>query len=228
MPSANRMTTPVAVDRTEIEGRYAPLGEYTVSFETFKQDTDPAPYFVGLPDDRCQCRTGASSPPGQLTFRWPDHEETYVAGDAYYAPPGHLPLVTAGTSIVEFSPAAELEATMAVIERNLMAAPVMSARPGTAVVGADTSAVAADLIRFLETGTRTQGLFAPDLFSDLSLPQWRVQTATAGEIHRRARREAIRTPGRYASSASSKPVTASRSSSRSGGSKRARTGTAAR
>jgi quercetin dioxygenase-like cupin family protein len=59
---------------------------------------------------------------GQLTFRWPGHEETYVAGDAYYAPPGHLPLMTAGTSIVEFSPASDLETTMAVIENNLMAA----------------------------------------------------------------------------------------------------------
>jgi quercetin dioxygenase-like cupin family protein len=59
---------------------------------------------------------------GQLTFRWPDHEETYVAGDAYYAPPGHLPLVTAGTSIVEFSPSADLEATMAVVEKNLLSA----------------------------------------------------------------------------------------------------------
>ena len=56
---------------------------------------------------------------GQLTFRWPDHDETYVAGDAYYAPPGHLPLVTGGTTIVEFSPTAELETTMAVIQKNL-------------------------------------------------------------------------------------------------------------
>ena len=56
---------------------------------------------------------------GQLTLRWPDQEETYVAGDAYYAPPGHLPLLTAGTTIVEFSPATELEATMAVVQKNL-------------------------------------------------------------------------------------------------------------
>jgi len=55
MPSANRMTTAVAIDADELEGRYAPLGDYTVSFETFKQDADPAPYFVGLPDDRCPC-----------------------------------------------------------------------------------------------------------------------------------------------------------------------------
>ena len=40
MPSANRMTTPVAVDEAEIEGRYAPLGDYTVAFETFKQEAE--------------------------------------------------------------------------------------------------------------------------------------------------------------------------------------------
>jgi hypothetical protein len=57
MPSANRMTTPVAVDEAQIEGRYAP--------------------------------------------------------------PGHLPLVTAGTAVVEFSPTADLEATMAVVQKNL-------------------------------------------------------------------------------------------------------------
>jgi hypothetical protein len=48
VPSAHRMTTPIAVDADQIEGRYAPLGDYTVSFETFKQDADPTPYFVGL------------------------------------------------------------------------------------------------------------------------------------------------------------------------------------
>ena len=119
MPSANRMTTPVAIDQPEIEGRYAPLGEYTVSFESFQQDIDPAPFFAGLPDDRCQCPHWGVVSTGQITFRWPGHDETYVAGDAYYAPPGHLPLIVAGTSIVEFSPAAELEQTMAVIENNM-------------------------------------------------------------------------------------------------------------
>ncbi len=46
----------------------------------------------------------------------------------------------------------------------------------------DTTSVVANLIRFLETGTAPAGLFAPDIFSDLSLPHWRVQTVTAGEI----------------------------------------------
>ena len=119
MPSACRLTTPVAIDEPPIEGRYAALGDYTVSFETFKQDLDPAAFFAGLPGDRCQCPHWGVVTAGRLTFRWADREETYVDGDAYYAPPGHLPLVTAGTIIVEFSPSAELEATMAVVQKNL-------------------------------------------------------------------------------------------------------------
>jgi hypothetical protein len=56
MPSANRMTTPVTIDEALIRGgRHARLGGYTVSFETFRQDADPAPFFAGLPGDRCPC-----------------------------------------------------------------------------------------------------------------------------------------------------------------------------
>ena len=55
MPSANRITTPVTIDEAPIEGRHARLGGYTVSFETFRQDADPAPFFAGLPGDRCPC-----------------------------------------------------------------------------------------------------------------------------------------------------------------------------
>jgi hypothetical protein len=124
MPHANQMSTPVAIDIDEIEGRYAQLDGYTVGFETFKQDADPAPLFAGLPDDRCQCPHWGVVTAGRITFRWADREETYRAGDAYYAPPGHLPLMTAGTTLVEFSPTAELEATMASIQRNLQSAGV--------------------------------------------------------------------------------------------------------
>jgi hypothetical protein len=46
----------------------------------------------------------------------------------------------------------------------------------------ETSVAVANLIRFLETGTAPEGLFAPDIFADLSLPHWRMQTATAQDI----------------------------------------------
>ncbi|HWJ83260.1 MAG TPA: cupin domain-containing protein [Nocardioides sp.] len=119
MPSANLTTTPVAIDIPEVTGRYAPVEDYTVAFETFHTDADPAPFFVGLPDDRCQCPHWGVVTEGAITFRWSDRSETYTAGDAYYAAPGHLPHPSAGTSVVEFSPTAGLEATMAVIGANL-------------------------------------------------------------------------------------------------------------
>ena len=122
MPSANKMTTPVAVELPEIQGRYAGLDGYTVGFEFYREDVDPAPLFAGLPGDRCQCPHWGVVQSGQITFRWANHEETYGAGDAYYAAPGHLPLITAGTSLVEFSPSVDLQETMAVIEANLATA----------------------------------------------------------------------------------------------------------
>ncbi|MDZ5622421.1 cupin domain-containing protein [Nocardioides sp. HM23] len=122
MPSANKMTTPVSVDLPVLKGRYAELDGYTVGFESYPEDVDPAPLFAGLPEDRCQCTHWGVVQSGQVTFRWTDHEETYGAGDAYHAPPGHLPLISGGTSLVEFSPTDGLEATMAVIEANLATA----------------------------------------------------------------------------------------------------------
>jgi hypothetical protein len=119
MPSANLAATPVAVEIPELTGRYAAVGDYTVAFESFPRDVDPARYFVGLPDDRCQCPHWGVVTAGEITFRWTDHSETFRSGDAYYAGPGHLPMMIAGTTIVEFSPTAELDKTMTVVEANL-------------------------------------------------------------------------------------------------------------
>jgi hypothetical protein len=58
----------------------------------------------------------------ELEGRYVDHTETHRAGDAYYAPPGHTPVVTDGTEVVEFSPTEELGRTMAVLGANLAAA----------------------------------------------------------------------------------------------------------
>ena len=105
MPHTNKASTPVGVDIPEFEGRYVDLGGYTVAFETYKADADPAEFFRGLPDDRCQCPHWGVVLTGSISFRFADHTETYAAGDAYYAPAGHTPVMTAGTEVVEFSPA---------------------------------------------------------------------------------------------------------------------------
>jgi hypothetical protein len=121
MPRASTADTPVALDLPEIEMRTAELGDQTVSFERHKADNDPAPLFVGLPDDRCQCPHHGYVKTGRIVFRYADHDETYEAGDAYVATPGHLPLLFAGTELVEFSTTSELGQSMAVIGANLAA-----------------------------------------------------------------------------------------------------------
>jgi len=119
MPSASRSTTAVGIDLDIVEGRYAELDDHTVSFETFPQDLDTAPYFRGLPGDACTCLHLGYVMSGQITFRWPDRQETYVEGDAYVAAPGHRPLIAAGTSVVEFSRTSDLAPVMEVIGRNI-------------------------------------------------------------------------------------------------------------
>ena len=122
MPHTNKASAPVEVDIPQLEGRYVDLGGYTVAFEIYKADVDAAEFFRGLPDDRCQCPHWGVVLRGKVSFRFADRTETYVAGDAYYAPPGHTPVVTADTEVVEFSPTEELGATMAVLGANLAAA----------------------------------------------------------------------------------------------------------
>jgi hypothetical protein len=109
------------MDEDIIEVRLAELADYTCTFETHKADVDPAPLFVGLPGDRCQCTHVGYVTKGKIIFRYADHDETIEAGDSYVATPGHLPLLFAGTELVELSKTAELNETMAVVEKNLEA-----------------------------------------------------------------------------------------------------------
>ncbi len=57
-----------------------------------------------------------------MSFETADGEETFETGDAYYMPPGHTPVLFAGTEIVEFSPTKELQQTMDVVSKNMEAA----------------------------------------------------------------------------------------------------------
>jgi len=59
---------------------------------------------------------------GRLIYRYGNGSQDVIeAGEAYYAPPDHTPVFTAGTEIVEFSPSADLATTMQVVMRNLEA-----------------------------------------------------------------------------------------------------------
>ena len=127
MPRTSKAEAPIALDEPMIEGRYVELNGYTVGFETHKADMDPGPLFRGLPDDRCQCPHWGVVNRGKVVFRYADHEETFGAGDVYYGAPGHLPLIFAGTELIEFSPTDALNTVMGVVGANLEA---MKAKTG--------------------------------------------------------------------------------------------------
>src|SRR3954449_5164162 len=119
MPKVSKETASHVEDVGVIEGRYDAVAGDTVGFETFREDADAAPLMKGLPDDRCQSPHWGYVVSGRVTFSYADRDEAYEAGDAYYAPPGHTPAITAGTELIEFSPTDEYTRTMEVVGRNL-------------------------------------------------------------------------------------------------------------
>lgn len=104
------------------EGHYGEVDDYTIGFESYSADADLRDLFVGLPDDRCQSPHWGYVTKGSVTYHTADGAETFEAGDAYYVGPGHTPEMHAGGEVVEFSPSAELAATMEVVMRNMEAA----------------------------------------------------------------------------------------------------------
>jgi hypothetical protein len=104
---------PVTDRSEELEG-------YTVNFVTFQADVDGTPLLKGLPDDRCQCPHWGYVVSGAVTFRYADRDEVCVAGDAFYTPPGHIPVKhEPGTELVTFSPTEELRVTEETMRRNM-------------------------------------------------------------------------------------------------------------
>jgi hypothetical protein len=124
MPKVSINTASEAIKMDGFEGHYEELDGYTVGFEAYSEESDAAELFRGLPDDRCQSPHWGYVIAGKVGFRFADHEETYEAGDAYYAPPGHTPIFYAGTQLVEFSPTEAFTETVAVVTENLRSAGV--------------------------------------------------------------------------------------------------------
>ena len=113
MPKANKNDIKETVEAPGFEGRYAEALDYTIGFETYSDESDLSPLFVGLPDDACQCQHLGYVLAGSVTFKTADGDETFSSGDAYVVGPGHTPVLHPGTEIVE------LNETMAVVMKNL-------------------------------------------------------------------------------------------------------------
>jgi hypothetical protein len=120
MPKVSRQSTQ-SIDHGPVEEWSRDVDGYTINFLSFHQDIDHAPLLRGLPDDMCNCPHWGYVLKGKLTFRVADHEEVFEEGDAFYLPPGHVPLVAAGSEYLQFSPSEELRVVSATIMGNMEA-----------------------------------------------------------------------------------------------------------
>ena len=122
MPKVSKESASGGGDHGPVVDRAEDLEDYSVNFVTFREDLDHAPLLKGLPDDQCQCPHWGYVIKGKMTYRFGDREEVFEAGDAYYAPPGHIPVQNEpGTEFLQFSPAEELRQTSEVIMKNMQA-----------------------------------------------------------------------------------------------------------
>jgi hypothetical protein len=119
---STRNQLPLVLDAPEGKIHSTDWGTMSVEMGSMTSDVDPAPFFKGLPDDRCQCPHWGYVIKGQLRYKTANGEQVINAGEAYYVGPGHTPVLMGGTEYVEFSPTEELAKTAAVVLSNLQAA----------------------------------------------------------------------------------------------------------
>jgi hypothetical protein len=71
--------------------------------------TDLAPLLQGLPGDLCPCPHWGYVLKGRIRVTFADRQEVLQAGDLFYLPPGHSPMVEEDVEFVEFSRPAEFQ-----------------------------------------------------------------------------------------------------------------------
>jgi hypothetical protein len=118
MPKVSKQSAAHVEQFGPVEDRHEDIHGYTIDFLSFSDDIDATPMMQGLPNDNCSCPHWGYVLKGRLTFRFADHDEVVEAGDAFYLPPGHVPMAAAGTEYVQFSPSAELKTVADAMKAN--------------------------------------------------------------------------------------------------------------
>jgi hypothetical protein len=114
---------PLEFENEVVSTRALEAGGMTIAFERMSAGVETAPLFVGLPDDGCQSPHWGYALKGRFRVTYTDGaEEVVEAGQAYYLPPGHNVDFEEDSEIVELSPVAARQATMAHVASRLEAA----------------------------------------------------------------------------------------------------------
>ena len=108
----------------DYEGRTVDAANIRIAFETMPAHFPPdESIFKGLPGDRCQCDHWGYVLQGSFNVNYADGgpDEVIRAGEAYHLRPGHFVQTIEPVELLELSPVAEHDRTMAVIARNMAA-----------------------------------------------------------------------------------------------------------
>jgi len=85
----------------------------TVVFHELPKGTDFTPLLKGLNNDSCHCPHWGYIFEGTFRFIYDNGaEESFEAGDVFYAKPGHTAIVDKDVKFVDFSPSKELDEVM--------------------------------------------------------------------------------------------------------------------
>lgn len=96
---------PVAIELPQqATSRRAEWGDLEVATETYTAGLDLTDTFAELPDGRCPCPHWGYLVKGRMRVKYADHDEVISAGEVYYLPPGHIPVIEEDTELVKFSP----------------------------------------------------------------------------------------------------------------------------
>lgn len=89
------------------------FGGMTVAFNEIPAGTDFSPLLQGLKNNSCHCPHWGYVIEGELLVKYDNGtEESLVASDAFYLPPGHTAIVIKDLKFLDFSPEKELNEVM--------------------------------------------------------------------------------------------------------------------
>jgi hypothetical protein len=96
------------------------FGGMTVAFNEIPAGTDFSPFLQGLKNNSCHCPHWGHVVEGELLVKYDNGtEETLIAGDAFYLPPGHTAIVVKDLKLLDFSPEKELNEVMSHIAKKM-------------------------------------------------------------------------------------------------------------
>lgn len=105
MPRVSKESTDKTDDHGAVLERTSELDDHTVSFVTFREESDITEILASLSEKKCICPHWGYLFSGRMQVQYDDGREDVInAGDAFYTPAGHTAWkAESGTEVLMFS-----------------------------------------------------------------------------------------------------------------------------